>query len=397
MNLLDHQLQTYLPQLSRANSSEELVGLPIYRQLKPKIEQVLGAVLVENRPAGLDRNPDHVRATGWNIERGIEFDGIVRVIREHPVIRESDVLILTELDYGMARSENRRVPLALAEELGMSFAFAPSYLNLEKGSGLEAGAPGHNEFGLHGNAIFSKYPLCEAHSVALPNGKDKMKGKEKRLGCQRAVVAVVDHPLGPFRVVSAHLDAHSTQKHRMIQMRLILDDLEQFHPDLPALLGGDWNTSTYNSQNAFFSIMGYCRRVLMGVRHVIRDHYPYPDRWFERHLFRELERRGFDYRDFNEPGGCTLHYDVADLAANGRMADWIPNWCFWFINWALEKNGGRCSFKLDWFAARGLTPRSDPPPRVITDVHDSTAPLSDHDPIVVDFEVRAMPGAVGLH
>ena len=393
MNLLDHQLQRYLPKLNQANSSEELARLPLYRELKPQVEQVLDFVLAENRPGVVPSSLGHVRAAGWNIERGIEFGGIVRTIREHPEIRDSDVFVLTELDYGMARSGNRRVPLELAEELGLSFAFAPSYLNLEKGSGLEAGAPGHNEFGLHGNGIFSRCPLRGAHAVVLPNGKDKMRGKEKRLGSQRAVVAVVDHPLGAFRIVSAHLDAHSTQKHRMLQMRLILDDLDQFFPELPALIGGDWNTSTYNSQNALFSIMGYCRRVLMGVRHVIRTHYPYPDRWFERHLFRELEGRGFEYRQFNEPGGCTLHYDVADLAANGRMADWIPNWCFWFINWALSKNGGRCSFKLNWFAAKGLVPVVNHPPRVVTDVHVPGVPLSDHDPILVDFRVATVEPA----
>ena len=392
--MFDHHLQSQLPKLTRANSSGELIRLPLYRELKPRIEKILESVLAENRPPHPRSMLGHIRAAAWNIERGIEFEGIVRVLRHHPVISDSDVFVLTELDYGMARSGNRRVPLELARELGLSFAFAPSYLNLEKGSGLETGVPGDNTFGLHGNAIFSRYPMRDAHSVALPNGKDKMRGREKRLGCQRAVVAVVDHPMGAFRVVSAHLDAHSTQKHRMRQMSLILDDLDGFCPELPAIVGGDWNTSTYNSQNAFFSIMGYCRRVLMGVRHVIRNHYPYPERWFERHLFGELERRGFDYRRFNQPGGCTLHYDVKDLAANGRMADWIPNWCFWFINWALSGNDGRCSFKLDWFAAKGLDPVEAHPARVVTDVNDPSAPLSDHDPIVVDFRVdreRASP------
>ena len=123
----------------------------------------------------------------------------------------------------------------------------------------------------------------------------------------------------------------------------------------------------------------------MGVRRVIREHYPHPDRWFERHLFRELERRGFSYRDLNAPGVCTLHYDINDLAANGRMADWIPNWCFWFINWALERNEGRCSFKLDWFAGKDIKPSTEFSPSVISDVNSPDRMLSDHDPIVLDF------------
>ncbi len=395
VNPLNHRLQPYLADLNRLNSTAELLRSPLYRRLEAQVDEIFRFVL--HRPASGTQVAElpHIRATAWNIERGIELEGILAVLRDHGDIRHSDLLILTELDYGMARSGNRKVPLELAEALDFHVAFAPSYLNLEKGSGLEAGVEGENEYGLHGNAILSRYPLLEPHSVALPNGKDKMRGKEKRLGSQRAVVAVVDHPLGRFRAVSVHLDAHSSQKHRMRQMRLVLDDLDRFHPELPALIGGDWNTSTYDSRNAFFSIMGYCRRVLMGVRHVIRAHYPHPDRWFERHLFRELERRGYAYRELNQPGGCTLHYSVDDLAANGRMADWIPNWCFWFINWALAKNQGRCSFKLDWFAGKGLAPVPEFPPRVVADAHDRRSPLSDHDPIVLDFLPATARSALG--
>ena len=75
----------------------------------------------------------------------------------------------------------------------------------------------------------------------------------------------------------------------------------------------------------------------MGVHHVVANHYPYPERWFERRLFQELERRGFNYRDLNQRGKCTLHYNVRDIATNLNMGEWVPQWCFWFINWALDK------------------------------------------------------------
>ena len=67
------------------------------------------------------------------------------------------------------------------------------------------------------------------------------------------------------------------------------------------------------------------------------------------------------------------------------MGDWVPAWCFWFINWALEKNNGCCSIKLDWFAGKDIAVNSDHPPRVIPDVHPEDYMLSDHDPIVLDF------------
>ncbi|HEX8852687.1 MAG TPA: endonuclease/exonuclease/phosphatase family protein, partial [Pyrinomonadaceae bacterium] len=289
-------------------------------------------------------------------------------------------------DYGMARSGNRHVAREIAEALGWSYAFAPCYVNLAKGSGLESEATGENAEALHGNAVLSRYPLARAHSLALPNGKDKMRGKEKRLGCQRAVVADVEPPAGMLRVVSLHLDAHSSQRHRQRQMRVVLDHLDTLEPNLPVLIGGDWNTSTYNSSRAVYSIFGFFRRVLMGVRHVIRNHYVYPERWFERHMFRELEARGYSYRELNEPGAGTLHYDVEDLAANTNMADWVPAWCFWWIRWALKENNGRCSLKLDWFAGRDLAPDPATPPRVVGGLRARDGGvLSDHDAIVVDF------------
>jgi hypothetical protein len=71
------------------------------------------------------------------------------------------------------------------------------------------------------------------------------------------------------------------------------------------------------------------------------------------------------------------------------MADWVPRWCFWWINWALRENGGRCSLKLDWFAGRDLAPDPAQPPRVVTSLRDREGRvLSDHDPIVVDFIPR---------
>jgi len=387
---LDHDLAPYFPELRKFSSTRKLEKSPVYLQIKPVVQRVLNSVVHGDfstttlfRPA----HPGVIRATAWNIERGIRLERVIATLREHPLLSRSDVFLLTELDHGMARSGNRPIAREIASALGLQYVFAPCYINLNKGSGLEIEAKGENSLALHGNALFARFPLLFGHSIALPNGKDKMQGKEKRLGCQRAVVALVDHPLGKFWAVSVHLDAHSTQRHRRDQMRIVLDHVERLRPQHPVLIGGDWNTSTYNSKRATYSILGYCRRVAMGVQHVIKNHYPYPESWFERHLFRELDRRGYIWRDLNELGACTLHYDVKDLALNRNMGDWIPKWCFWFINWALEKNTGnegRCSFKLDWFAGRGIVPSGPQKPMVVHDIRQKEH-LSDHDPIILDF------------
>jgi endonuclease/exonuclease/phosphatase family metal-dependent hydrolase len=385
---LDHNLRSYFSELEKFDSTKALEASPLYAKIRPEVQRVLQSVVQEDfaPPVSIkSSDTSFIRTTAWNIERGLRLDSIIRVFKEHPIISSSDVLLLTELDYGMARTENRFVAREIAEALGLNYVFAPCYINLNKGSGLEIHIAGENMQALHGNALFSRYPLSNAHLLALPNGKDKMKGNEKRLGQQSAAIADVEHPLGTVRMMSLHLDAHSTQRHRHRQMKIVLDHLESLRPRLPILIGGDWNTSTYNSRRAVYSIAGFFRRVMMGVGHVLENHYLRPERWFERGLFSEIERRGYDYRSLNKTGAGTLHYDVKDLAVNTNMADWVPRWCFWFVNRALAPYGGRCSLKLDWFAGRGLEPDMQNPPRVIGDLKDAAGKLSDHDAIVLDF------------
>lgn len=384
---LDHDLSRHFPELAQYHSKKALEASGLYRRLQPDFYRILGSVVQESCVNGAVKTPPapFIRATAWNIERGLKLDGILETLRSHPDIRRSDVFLLTELDYGMARTQNRHIVREIAAALHLDYVFAPSYINLSKGAGLERRAGGDNTHGLHGHAILSRYPLYEFSAVALPNGRDKMKGREKRLGDERAVVATVDHPLGPVRVAAAHLDAHSSQKHRGAQMKRLLDHLDTLTPDRPTLIGGDWNTSTYNSHNAFYAIVGFWRRVLMGVDYTMKHHYARPDAWFERHLFRELERRGFRYRDLNEEDACTLHYHIRNVAMNSNMSEWVPQWCYRFIDWSLKDHDGLCSFKLDWFAGRGVRPVAGSPPRVVGDLRDGHGPLSDHDAIVLDF------------
>ncbi len=395
ISAMHHELTPFFAELAQFQTTKAMTASALYNRLRPEIERVLDGIVQEDfapssAPGSAPSTRRSIHATAWNIERGSRLHSFIRVFKEHEAIRESDLLLLTELDYGMARSGNAFIARELAEALQMNYVFAPCYLALNKGSGVEKFVAGENTWALHGNAILARYPLHRAHQLALPNGKDLMQGAEKRLGSQRVVIADMEHPLGLVRVVSLHLDAHSTQRHRHLQMKMLLDHLDTLEPQLPVLIGGDWNTQTYNSSRAVYSILGFFRRTAMGVRHVIENHYPYPDRWFERGLFRELERRGYDYRSLNEPGACTLHYDVKDLTVNTNIGDWIPQWCFWFINRALEKHEGRCSFKIDWFAGRGLAVDPAHSPRVIYRLHDEQGQLSDHDAIVLDFIPRSL-------
>jgi endonuclease/exonuclease/phosphatase family metal-dependent hydrolase len=387
-NGLEHGLQKYFPELLKFESTPALEAAPIYKRLKPEIDRILNAVVFEDfsRP-GTNSPVDHVKALAWNIERGIRFDGILNALSEDTRLSDCDLLLLTELDHGMARSGNHLVAPELAAALRLNYAFAPVYIALQKGSGVEADVEGENTTSLHGLAMFSRYPMRNIHTVPLPNGKDKMWGKEKRIGHLRALIADIDHPAGVFRAVTVHLDAHCSRAHRRQQMKIILDHLDTL-PPLPTMIGGDWNTTTFNSQNARRAILGYWRRVFMGPKHVAKNHLPHPERYFERRLFNELESRGYRYRPFNEVGTGTLHYHIESIEKNTNLRDWVPEWCFPFIFWAANRVGGHVSSRLDWFAGRGIETLPDSVPRTIAGLMDKHGfPLSDHDPIAVDFSI----------
>ncbi len=384
--LLEHDLNRYFPELIKFASIKDLAASPIVERIRDDAERILNAVVVSGSavpPISTDKS--RISALAWNIERGIMFEGIACALEEHRELKDKDLLLLTELDHGMARSGNRFVAKELAGRLGLNYAFAPVYVALQKGSGVEAMMEGENTLSIHGLAMLSKWPIRNVHAVPLPNGKDKMWGKEKRLGFLRALVADIEHPSGTFRAVTIHLDAHCSRAHRRLQMKIILDHLDTLQP-LPTLIGGDWNTTTFNSQSSTRAIMGYWRRVLMGPKNVATRHLPHPERYFERSLFSDLEKRGYDFRSLNNVGTGTLHYHVESIEKNTNLRDWVPEWCFPFIFWAANRVGGRVSGRLDWFAGRQIKLAEGTMPATIGGLVDpSGVPLSDHDAITLNF------------
>ncbi len=380
--LIREKIRPHFAMLAQLSSTVELEAHPAYQAIRSDVQYVLdtpeqGCYIREEAPA-----KPRYRIFGWNIERGVYFDEQLDVLRNHPYASSADVLLLTETDVGMARSGNHAVAQEFAEALGMHYAFAPCYINMVKGSGIEYDMEGENDVALHGNAILSRYPLSNVRPVPLQNGKDKMQGREKRLGRQAAILADIEFPQGAVTAASVHLDANSTQRHRHNQMRDVLDAIP---PGAAAIVGGDWNTSTFDTSSALPAIVGFWRRVFMGADNVIRNHYLRPYTKFEKDLFDLLEQRGFDWRRSNALGVRTTSFDVDDIKAHKTLGEWLPEWCFQFIRWSLRNHDGKCPLKIDWFAARGVEPHG---PIVIHEFREGRKPpLSDHDALGVDIVI----------
>lgn len=388
---LTHQLAEYFSLLAGYPSTPALQKSLLFKTVRPKVEEVLATIeygSYADEPA-YQRKPFY-RCVAWNVERGMKFAGILSVLKNHPEISKADLLYLTETDIGMARSQNKNIARELALALKMNYFFAPGYLNLTKGNSIEQHLAGDNLVGIHGNALLSRYPLENLRTIPLKNCKDKMRGQEKRLGCQTALVADVVFPLRKLCVVVAHLDAHSSQRQRAGQLKTILAGIkDQRHP---VLLGGDLNTNCYNTRHAFFAFCGFWHKVFRGSDDVIKNHYPYPERYYDRYLFKAFEEGQFDYQSFNETGVGTLHYRVADIRGSHLVREVVPDWCRRIMENKLAKHGGRASLKLDWFAGKWLKPADATgagviAPKVIPDLEYEGMRVSDHDPILVDVDL----------
>ncbi|MEP6789110.1 MAG: hypothetical protein ABJB40_11805, partial [Acidobacteriota bacterium] len=188
-SILDHDLQQYFPELLKFESTREMEASEVWRKIRPEVVRILDAVVVSEQPAPVGRDLDdterkenhpvgetpppllrkewsqeRISALAWNIERGIQLDGIVEALKNHDRLKNKDLLLLTELDYGMARSGNRFVAKEITDALGLNYAFAPVYIALQKGSGVESAMEGENTAAIHGLAMFSLYPMTNIHA-----------------------------------------------------------------------------------------------------------------------------------------------------------------------------------------------------------------------------------------
>ncbi|MES2220039.1 MAG: endonuclease/exonuclease/phosphatase family protein [Acidobacteriota bacterium] len=301
---------------------DELVTLsheePLNPELKDKLERILQNPVVWNNPAhpphkSLDLGTAPVfRVAEWNIERGIEFESIEQALtssdefeakaeqadklppaamtklREQvATLRGADVFVLNEVDIGVKRSNYRNVIHDLAESLGMNFAYAVEFLEVdplvdlgteeavldspEQSAKMTADLkPDKDRFrGMHVNAILSRYPIRSAKVIELPVcydwyndeqkgisqiekvkriGADKVFleriGREVRRGNRNALIVSLDVPGAPngqFTVVNVHLENKGKAACRRKQMDRILTEIRDTPG--PVVVSGDLNTT----------------------------------------------------------------------------------------------------------------------------------------------------------
>jgi len=167
--------------------------------------------------SGADTPPERelageVQIGSFNVKYGEEVEGALELIRTDPGLRDSDILLLQEMDSdGSAR---------IAEALGMHWVYYPA--SLREG----------REFG---NAVLSRWPILEDEKLLLPH--EAVFGDTRRI----ATVATIEVAEVPVRVYSVHLTTpvNLSGERREEQWRTVLADASDHEH---VIIGGDLNS-----------------------------------------------------------------------------------------------------------------------------------------------------------
>ncbi|MDL2404721.1 endonuclease [Rhizobium calliandrae] len=167
------------------------------------------------------------------------------------------LVLLSEMDEGMARTQQSDPTAIVAGELGMSYAYGVEFLELSLGSEIEHSfcSQDFNEKGFHGNALMASTALKDVFLFRLPGEAVWFKdsNEQPRVGERCAIGATVETEDGSFVAVSVHLESAANGAYRERQTAALIDAVEAYAPGLPILIGGDLNTGNHSTNGDFES------------------------------------------------------------------------------------------------------------------------------------------------
>jgi endonuclease/exonuclease/phosphatase family metal-dependent hydrolase len=305
----------------------ELVTLyeqePLPDELRLKLERVTTTPVVNNEAQvrgvqpmkpGVSNLGRVLRVASWNIERGLNFNAVraallgaerfarfldskkypsgskdrIEILRQATLLRQSDVIVLNEVDWGVKRTDYRDVARDLAAALGMNYAYGVEFVEIDPltlGTETFEGVNDANERAalikqsavdktrmrnLHGTAILSRYPLSNVRLIPFKNqGYDwyaeekkkiskleeaKRKGtefvfdetiaREVRRGGRMMLLADIedaDLPSGRVTIVATHLEDKVKPEGRVKQLEEVLSQIKEIAN--PVIVAGDMNSN----------------------------------------------------------------------------------------------------------------------------------------------------------
>ncbi len=335
---------------------------------------------------------DFLRIAQWNIEKGKQFDAVLKTLLEHPLLATADLISINEADVGMNRSGNRFVARELGEALRMHVVFAPVYLEMTKGFGKELKLPGENTSALQGNAILSRYPLRNSRVIELPICFDHFGFSEKRIGRRTGLAVEVDVNGRSLSLATTHLEVRHTPACRARQVEAILNDLQNVPSDA-AIIAGDFNTNAMARGGIWRTFRA---AVNLAFGNVERQRFRFANPQKHEPLFTLLTEQGFTGAGLND-AATTCHLITRGL----EDASPLPAWLTRPFEARMKRFDYQLDMRLDWIFGRNvkalkegeitdrLSRNQSRHAQTISGLVTATGQqVSDHDPITADLKLE---------
>jgi endonuclease/exonuclease/phosphatase family metal-dependent hydrolase len=320
---------------------------PVRAHERPESPEPWQEPIVVNRPA--KHWGSALRIVVFNARGGIRFDGILACLRRPP-LADAGVILLCEADWSLRRSGRREIAAELAAALKMSFAYVPEF-HL---SGTDAMTS------LWGNALLCAEPLEDVKTIPLPHNLLR----RRMAGYVRMPVGLIAGASFGGRRITLGLVRLDGRWHPFGREWQMAEFLAAFPAEGPAIIGGDFNTTTMDltagalrGSLAFRDPQAAVR--LIGKLVFRPRRFRAPELYEP--LFERLRDSGFTVRGVNVENRPTFTYS--------RL---IPPWM---------------RPKLDWIAVRGVA--SVPGTAAVIPARRSPfgARVSDHDFVICDFRI----------
>lgn len=194
------------------------------------------ALLLESGQAAVLRhhpsNTGELKIVSYNIRwrGGDELKQLAKFLHEDQEIGGASILALQEVDRHKKRTGHSNTVKALADELGLHYAWAAP---------PAARANDEEETGV---AILSVYPLSDVQRIVLPNPGPNSRRRV-------ALGATVEMDGRQWRIYSAHAETRISVDKKMEQFNAILEDLARYPAEMPAVIMGDLNTWQMNADD----------------------------------------------------------------------------------------------------------------------------------------------------
>ena len=201
---------------------------------------------VEGEPARISRpipDVDHLAVVTWNIERGQQYDSILKSLRT----LDADVILLQEVDRHVRRTGYRDVARDLAHALDLNWIAGGEFQEIGEGRG--------DKPAITGQAILSKAPITDARVLrfkAQAKWRWSINPVQPRRGGRMALKARTAGLL----LYNTHIESggNDTLQRRQIAEILMDESREAARANGPVIIGGDFNNGPVLRSTMFKSL-----------------------------------------------------------------------------------------------------------------------------------------------